>query len=681
MKTQFRITPAINMKILSILILTIGILTLGIQGGTAADQEWAPPLFIGVGLELAQDEIVSPEVIRSRYVTINFGLLPDLNVEDSDQTNVGRLLKLNLFADTEYIAVQERGSLVAGSQTWIGNIEGERYGRVILVHKDEQMAGTVQTSEGNYRIRFAGENLHVIEELVMSAFPSEADPIPISPPKEGEIDSHQFVLADDGSQIDVMVVYTEAARIAAGGTSAMENLIALAVTETNDSFTNSAINPRLRLVHTAEVSYTETGNMSTDLSNLRSASDGNMDEVHSWRDTYYADQVSLIVNSGGYCGIGYLMSSVSSSFASYAFTVVRRDCATGYYSYGHEFGHNMGARHDWYVDDAVGSPYDYNKAYVYRPDQWRTIMAYNSECSDAGTYCTRILYWSNPDETYDGDPVGVPPGTSTACVEDDLNHPPCDADNRLTLNNTAYTVANFRSPSSHCGTISSDETWSNTDNVHTVDCDVVVPSGVTLTITEGTIIKFASFRSLIVDGALNAQGTVFNPVYFTSYRDDSIGGDTNGDGASFGAPGDWYRIQFNDTSDDATSQIDSAVIRYGGDSYYDYGAITFDNASPTIQNSTITQNEFSGIYTSTSMPTFGCNDIFNNGGYGLYNTTISTMVIAENQWWGNESGPYHASTNPAGTGDAVTDGVDYTPWLSSPCGTGSYTIFLPIITR
>jgi len=216
MKTQFRLKVRIYMKILSTLILIIGILTLGIQVGTAADQDGAPPLFNGVGLEFAQDEIVSPEVIRSRYVTINFDLFPDLNVEDDDQTNVGNILKLNLFDDTDYIAAHEQGILVAGSQSWIGNIEGERYDRVILVYKDGKMAGTVQTSEGNYRIRFAGENLHVIEELAMSAFPPEADPIPISPPKEGEIAPHEFVMADDGSQIDVMVVYTAAARVAAG---------------------------------------------------------------------------------------------------------------------------------------------------------------------------------------------------------------------------------------------------------------------------------------------------------------------------------------------------------------------------------------------------------------------------------------------------------------------------------
>jgi protein-tyrosine phosphatase len=59
-------------------------------------------------------------------------------------------------------------------------------------------------------------------------------------------------------------------------------------------------------------------------------------------------------------------------------------------------------------------------------------MAYNTECRDLGFNCTRIQHWSNPDINYNGVPTGVPAGQ------------PDSADNRLTLNNTAYTVANFR---------------------------------------------------------------------------------------------------------------------------------------------------------------------------------------------------------------------------------------------
>jgi len=35
---------------------------------------------------------------------------------------------------------------------------------------------------------------------------------------------------------------------------------------------------------------------------------------------------------------------------------------------------------------------------------------------------------------------------------------------------------------------------------------------------------------------------------------------------------------------------------------------------------------------------------------------------AEYNWWGNASGPYHATTNTGATGDEVTDNVDYSPW-------------------
>jgi hypothetical protein len=39
-------------------------------------------------------------------------------------------------------------------------------------------------------------------------------------------------------------------------------------------------------------------------------------------------------------------------------------------------------------------------------------------------------------------------------------------------------------------------------------------------------------------------------------------------------------------------------------------------------------------------------------------------VDAPNCWWGDPTGPYHATLNPDGLGKAVTDGVTFTPWNS-----------------
>jgi hypothetical protein len=44
------------------------------------------------------------------------------------------------------------------------------------------------------------------------------------------------------------------------------------------------------------------------------------------------------------------------------------------------------------------------------------------------------------------------------------------------------------------------------------------------------------------------------------------------------------------------------------------------------------------------------------------------IIIAENNWWGDASGPYHPTLNPGGLGDTVSDYVDFVPWLSWPVG-------------
>jgi hypothetical protein len=235
------------------------------------------------------------------------------------------------------------------------------------------------------------------------------------------------------------------------------------------------------------------------------------------------------------------------------------------------------------------------------------------------------------------------------------------------------------------GDLDIDATWDITDTSYYLRDSVIQAEGKTLTVASGVVVKFGNDKSLMVNGTLTAQGTESTPVYFTSYRDDSIGGDTNGDGVSSGARGDWRRIEFTSYSS-PSSLVDHAVIRYGGDS--SYGAITLLSASPTIQNSTICTSSKYGILANNSTPILGCNNIYDNGAlsggiryYGLYNATASVIVNAENQWWGSTSGPYH-STNPDGTGNAVTDGVDFGPWRTSPCGTApTYTIYIPLALR
>jgi hypothetical protein len=135
--------------------------------------------------------------------------------------------------------------------------------------------------------------------------------------------------------------------------------------------------------------------------------------------------VSLFSNDQAYCGMGYLMTSLSAGFESSAFTVVNHECATGYYSFAHELGHNMGCHHD--RDNATTGLYPYSYGWRFTGvsgSLYRTIMAYAPG--------TRVQRFSNPDVTYDGVPTGVPIGFAN------------QSHNAATINNSAYTVANFR---------------------------------------------------------------------------------------------------------------------------------------------------------------------------------------------------------------------------------------------
>jgi hypothetical protein len=187
---------------------------------------------------------------------------------------------------------------------------------------------------------------------------------------------------------------------------------------------NSGINNvTFRLVHTTKVSYTETGNVATDLSRLSGSNDGYMDNVHALRDQYGADIVSLIVGtSTSACGMGYINSSPTSYSAANAFNVSVYGCVVGNLTLAHECGHNMGLRHDWFVDPST-TPCSHHHGYVNQvaiaqgtasptSARWRTIMAYTDQCTSVGIGCPKINMWSNPTLTYNGDVVGSPIGTA-----------------------------------------------------------------------------------------------------------------------------------------------------------------------------------------------------------------------------------------------------------------------------
>lgn len=222
--------------------------------------------------------------------------------------------------------------------------------------------------------------------------------------------------------IDVMVLYTSAARTAWGGVAQSNSFTATAITNFNTALQNSGVtNTTINLVYSGEIDYAESGNISTDLSRLRNSTDGLLDDAHVLRATYGADLCALVTATPtNTCGLGYVNTNPTNYSANSAFTVTLFNCVVSNYSLAHEMGHNMGLKHDWYVDTS-STPCSHHHGYTNQTaitlgtasvssQRWRTIMAYNNECSDTGFNCARVNRWSNPDETYNAEPTGVPIG-------------------------------------------------------------------------------------------------------------------------------------------------------------------------------------------------------------------------------------------------------------------------------
>jgi len=191
------------------------------------------------------------------------------------------------------------------------------------------------------------------------------------------------------------------------------------------------------------------------------------------------------------------------------------------------------------------------------------------------------------------------------------------------------------------GSVSRNVTWTKAGGPYVINNSVWVNAGATLTLEPGVIIKMNRDTLIGVFGGLVAGGTSAEPIYFTDLRDDTVGGDTNGDGSATGpAPGGWNGIVI---VSGGTAILDYVVVRYGGPKipesnnpgyYHLYANIQKrGSGSVSITNSTISDSEAYGIQieNTSDAQTISGNTIERNGDAGIYlRAAGSGVMISEN---------------------------------------------------
>ncbi len=375
-------------------------------------------------------------IIQSRTVYINSELLQQSCRDENTP------IYFNLFNDEVLIGeVKDRTIRSAKNFTLFGSTKDDSDSYFAITMHEGVVNGSLRTSQDEYyEFKFIKDSLYQLSEVDNTKWLDMLQVNDLESHKQ--LEQQNFmpakvsgkIASDEGNTVDIMIMYSPAARRAAGSIEAMGAAIDKAIDEMNFCFKNSKITARLRLVHFEENPYEEIRDATGDIRDHdhRRLLENSL-ETYLARDKYQADLVCFFTQ-----GIG-------SGVLNWPFSVVGWHSATsGGFLFAHEVGHNFGGHHavgDGWKGGCPGlergkagtsAYYSHGWNIYVNGDRYTTVMAYHGTMCNQPGRGTKIPHYSNPNVLYEGKPTGNP-----------VDHPEA-AYNAKTIEDNSYDMAKWR---------------------------------------------------------------------------------------------------------------------------------------------------------------------------------------------------------------------------------------------
>ncbi|WP_331748502.1 zinc-dependent metalloprotease family protein [Streptomyces sp. NBC_00648] len=337
-----------------------------------------------------------------------------------------------------------------GTLLWAGHVVGRPDLPVILAADNAcgsgvpRVAGEVHLGTAEYTIDADQPGVSTVRRLPSHRQASLKDDIRRIAPPVGPAAPRLKPLpraAVAAPVIDLLIGYTPATvRHTTGGAAALDLKVKASVEGANKAYADSTVSARLNLVGTFATQ--EWDGDDKDLEGMLSALSDPKDALYSsdfgvgarkMREDKGADLLHVLTQFTPAAGTTYTAgiantptlpipkpaTGPSYSTEVQAFGAQQSD-TLGTYHLAHEIGHNFGLNHDYHTDPIEPSEEGYQAGNYnpYYPDNhgflptdrtWTDIMGYTMACDDEDE-CETKLWFSNPLQTYDGKPRGVPLG-------------------------------------------------------------------------------------------------------------------------------------------------------------------------------------------------------------------------------------------------------------------------------